>query len=350
MSATADRLRRFAAATLERHGALLDWPENAAVGDAVLPPALATRLGVRELARVGTVDGGGGRTADGPPIDVRLDLAGDACERLQGLALELPASAAVRASERTPRRMDAVSVLAASLDIRNARVSLLEARAEDLEYHAWQVAASIAGEESWEDLVGVVVAAETGAPVPLADPWLDESWLACRIDSPPRDTRLAALDAAACLAGARAVPTFVRLGQRLNRDRARLRDYYGALLGEGRKARGPAPDATVQAAKRRAVELELARKLAEIEERARLRASLRPVALLRLLLPGWRLSVRIQRRTEVRTLSMAWNHRTGGLEPVRCAHCQTPGRSFLARDADVALLCPSCWTSPAGKA
>jgi len=348
MTGTAERLRRFAAATLERHGALLDWPENATVGDAVLPPALATRLGVRELARVGTADGGGGRAADGLPIDVRLDLAGDACERLQGLALELPAMAAARAPERTPRRMDAEAVLASSLDIRNARVSLVEARAEDLEYHAWQVAVSIAGEEPWEDLVGVVLTA-SGVPVPLADPWCDDSWLACRIDAAPSDTREAALDAAAGLAGARAVPTFLRLGQRLNRDRARLREYYGALLGEGRKARGPAPDAAIQAAKRRAVELELTRKLAEIEERARLRASLRPVALLRLLLPGWRLTVRVQRRTEVRTLALGWNHRSGGLDPVRCALCREPGRSFFARDADVALICPSCWTSAAGK-
>ncbi len=57
---------------------------------------------------------------------------------------------------------------------------------------------------------------------------------------------------------------------RIQRDRRRLREYYGALLREAdhKKPRGGVkPDPEKIAARKRAVDLELRRKLAELDER-----------------------------------------------------------------------------------
>ena len=71
-----------------------------------------------------------------------------------------------------------------------------------------------------------------------------------------------------------------RVEQRLERDRKRLQDYYRALSREadGSKRRAAAvPSPEEIAAKKRAVDLELRRKLAELNENYALRAELRPV-------------------------------------------------------------------------
>jgi hypothetical protein len=130
---------------------------------------------------------------------------------------------------------------------------------------------------------------------------------------------------------------------RRERDRKRLRDYYIALMKPARRSGRPSTKTPEQAqAQRTAVDLELSRKLEEIDERSRLRCRIQPIALLRIQLPVWALDVTVQRREAVRTVRMYWNHRAGGLEPLACAVCGQSGRTFLARDGDVALLCMSC--------
>ena len=70
----------------------------------------------------------------------------------------------------------------------------------------------------------------------------------------------------------------------LERDRQRLREYYRALLREAEKKKprgGAQPDPEKIEAAKRAVELELRRKLAELDERYAIEATLRPLVLIR---------------------------------------------------------------------
>jgi hypothetical protein len=146
------------------------------------------------------------------------------------------------------------------------------------------------------------------------------------------------------LAETRAAGFAARLASRRERDRKRLRDYYGALaFSPKRTPRGaPLPTLADIDARHAAVDQELARKLAEVDERSRLRARIQPIALLRLELPVWAIDISIQRRTAVQTVRAYWNHRSAGLESLACEECGAAGLRFLARDRDAALICPGC--------
>ena len=333
MSATAERLRRFAAAVLVRRGAVVEWPEHAAAGEALLTGDLAQRLACPEFVRLAT----GG--AEG---DLRLDLAGDAIEPLQALSLEGGWIAAARPAERPAKKLDAAALVDGTVDIANARVRLATAAPAKVEYHCWHIAVRIAGEETWEDLVQVAINAGTGRAVALVPDGRTEllPWIPA---GDPPDTRSAAIEAAVRGTEERARAFVGRLALRRERDRKRLRDYYHALLAPARRGRSaPAGSEEEAAGRRRAVDQELARKLDEVDERSQLRLNLQPIALQRLELPAWNLDITIQRRAVIRTVRACWNHLCGGFEPLACALCGQLGRSFLARDADAALLCSRC--------
>lgn len=334
MSSTVDRLRTFAAGVLTHAGGVVEWPDESPAGEVLLPAELAVTWGCDDHVRLATGQ------ADG---DLRLDLAGDTLERLQALADAAPWTAAARTAERVPRKLDAAALVDRSVDIANARVRLTNVSAGLSEYHLWHIGVQLAGEESWEDVIPVAVHAASGRAVRLDLPPEAElmSW------SPvmdPADTRTAAIRTAATIGEGRAAAFVARLAQRRERDRLRLRDYYGALLAPARRASRGAPPPTLAEvdARREPVKRELARKLEEVDERSRLRCRLQPVARLRLELPIWSLTITVQRRTAVRTIRTSWNHLAGGLEPLACDACGATGLRFGADDGDVALRCPGC--------
>lgn len=334
MSSTADRLRTFAAGVLTRAGAVVEWPDQAPAGELLLTPELAATFGCREHVHVaiGQADG-----------DLRLDLAGDTLERLQSLAEAGPWMAAARSAERSPRKLDAVALVDRSVDVANARVRLVNASAVLSEYHIWHMAVHLAGEESWEDVIPVVVHAASGRCVRLEAP-PDTDLMPWTPMIPLADTRTVAVQAASIVAEERAANFVARLAVRSERDRRRLRDYYGALLAPPRRTPkgAPLPTQAEVDARHGAVDRELARKLEEVDERSRLRCRIQPVALLRLELPVWSLDISIQRRTAVRTIRTFWNHHAGGIEPLACSVCGITGLRFLASDGEVALRCRSC--------
>lgn len=336
MSATADRLRTFACAVLAHRGAVVEWPDQQASGAAVLTSDLARRLGCPEFARMAT------GSAEG---DLRLDLAGDAIEHLQALSLEGAWTTAARLADRPAKKLDAAALVESTVDIANARVRLAAAAPARVEYHCWHVGVQITGEEPWEDLVPVYINASTRRAVALT--------LDARTDmlpwQPPGDcpdTMANAIEAALRYTEERARGFVARLAVRRERDRKRLRDYYQALLSPSRRGR-QAPISSLKEIeeKRRAVDQELKRKLDEVEERSQLRLSIQPVALQRLELPAWNLDITVQRRAVISTVRACWNHLSGGFESLACTLCGQNSKSFLARDADAALLCTRCMAS-----
>jgi hypothetical protein len=332
---TTERLRAFATRVLAQAGGVIEWPDHAACGEVLLPPALAQRWECPELASI----------AQGADADLRLDVAGECLERLQGLVDEGSWQHAGRLADRPPRALDAQAVVDRSVDVANARVRLAQAAMATAEYHRWHLAVHIQGEESWEDVVTIAINAQTSVPVPLRV--ADAQLIAWHPSSPAPDTRHAAVRASTIEVERRAGPFLARLAGRRERDRKRLRDYYRSLLmGTSRLRRSTASATAAERDHReQAVDLELRRKLAEVDERSRVRIRFQPVALLRLELPVWTLDLTIQRRTATRPVRIYWNQHTCDLEPLPCAGCGSPQRSFLAREADAALLCAACWRS-----
>jgi hypothetical protein len=136
-----------------------------------------------------------------------------------------------------------------------------------------------------------------------------------------------------------------RIEQRLERDRKRLQNYYRALSREAdgskrRSAVAPSPDDI--AAKKRAVDLELRRKLAELNDNYALRAGLRPISVARCRLPALVVPVVIQRKQALREHRLYWNSLIKQFEPLSCSRCRCATFSATFANDTVDLLCTPC--------
>jgi hypothetical protein len=113
--------------------------------------------------------------------------------------------------------------------------------------------------------------------------------------------------------------------------------------GDHKKPRsGDAPDAEKAAAKKRAVDLELRRKLAELDERYAMQAVLEPLVLARTALPVLAIDLLVQRRRARRTHHVYWNPLLKQLEPMRCSRCGNGAYALAFTDEDVEALCQAC--------
>ena len=138
---------------------------------------------------------------------------------------------------------------------------------------------------------------------------------------------------------------------RLQRDRKRLHDYYHALLRESerKKARGHAqPDPEKVEATKRAVNLELRRKLAELDERYAMEATLRPVILVRTEVPVLAVDLSVFRKQAHRKHTVYWNPLLKQFEPLRCSGCGDAAFAVAFTNETVEPLCSKCGTQ-AGK-
>ena len=139
---------------------------------------------------------------------------------------------------------------------------------------------------------------------------------------------------------------FRRMDARLAADRRRLREYYGALLREAehKKPRGgESPDPEKLAAKKRAVDLELRRKLAELERRYAMEAVLEPLVLVRTELPV----LAIDLLGAAQACPADAQPSTGTpllkqLEPMRCSRCGNGAFTLAFTDEEVEPLCAVC--------
>ncbi len=96
------------------------------------------------------------------------------------------------------------------------------------------------------------------------------------------------------------------------------------------------------AARKRAVDLELRRKLAELDENYALRASLRPVVLARVRVPALVVPVAIQRKQAFRDYRLYWNSLLKKFEPLSCSQCRRATFSATFTNDTVDLLCAKC--------
>ena len=226
----------------------------------------------------------------------------------------------------------------------NARVRVRAARPARLEYHCWHFSAAIDSEDRWEEIISIQINAATGGASELPDPLgmmeaVPNDQPPC---GPPPDLR--ARPAHSRLGRDRAgfaIPG-ARLEARLERDRRRIRDYYHALLDET----GPASsrmrsDPVKTEEKRRAVQLELRRKLLELDERFALRLSLEPIALITLDMPVLEVELEVSRRPVIGSLRVYWNPLRKELEPLACSGCGTNIAS-IRFDQNLQPMCAAC--------
>lgn len=334
-----EELRSFAAKLLERRGALVDWPRESPEGTAVVPEDVAAALDAdSELIRLSTQPGGHG---------LAVNLATDFLETTGRLLEAEPRVGTFQVKELYLKRGDLDEAVRRTFTWLNAQVRVSGTRPVRVEYHTWWFLAQIASEDRWETQLNVTINASSGVEVQMPDPLAlgeIEPYPSAERQAPSTYAQAAA--AARARVPHRAADFLRRMDDRLARDRKRLREYYNALLRETEhktpRGRAKPVDPQQLEAKKRAVQLELRRKLSELDERYAMEAVLRPLILVRTELPALAVDISVHRKRARRTHTLYWNPLTKHLEPLRCSNCGRGAFSVAFTDEQVEPLCPAC--------
>jgi hypothetical protein len=342
MSATAlDRdLQAFAVELFEHSGGAADWPVLELPGSAVVPRNVVTaaqlpgeEFSLDVTAAPGTLQVGLG----GEFLDVAARV----------LDVAVPRDGSFRIPERYLTKRDLSDKIVQTFAWQNARARYATAEPALVEYQLWTLHGSLRSEDVWETIFRVSVNAESQAPVTLPEVFQEPDLLADEPVNAPEDpvTYPTAVAEGRRRLIAESIEFVRRVDLRLERDRKRLQDYYRALSREadGSKRRAAAVLSPEEiAAKKRAVDLELRRKLAELNENYALRAELRPVVVARVRLPALVVPVVIQRKQAIRDYRLYWNALLKKFEPLSCSRCRCSTFSATFTNETVALLCAPC--------
>jgi hypothetical protein len=333
-----ERLREFASRLLQRRGAEVEWPADADQGLALLPADVAQTLHCLEILPLGA-------DSESP---LPVNLTSDFLDRVEPLVSAGPQVVHLQVPDAYLKRSDMAEPVARAFAWLNARVRVQSAEPTRLEYHTWYFLATLDSADRWQQVIRVCVNAATGAEVALPD-LLDAGTV---LELEPGDlpaehpsTQLAAVRAALGHVHALSRAFVQRVEGRLGRDRQRLQDYYRALLrGDSKRSarRGTATDWAEQRAKAKAVQLELRRKLAELDERYACRLDLTPLALARMECPALAVHCDVLRRSTAGTFRVFWNALTKELEPLCCSRCGTSTFSVAFSDNKLATFCAAC--------
>ncbi|MGA2034350.1 MAG: hypothetical protein ABSG68_19055 [Thermoguttaceae bacterium] len=333
-----EELREFASKILERRGGLVDWPAGAAEGAALVPAEVAAAVAADDEAiRLTSQPGGGGWC-----VSLATDFLETAAELLQAE----PRMGTFATGELYLKRGNLDEAVRRVFTWLNAKVQLADTRAVPVQYDTWWFQASVTSEDRWETRFRLTINAASGTEVELPDPL--GLWELKPRPAPGRErpsTYHWAVARALPRAKAAAAEFFRRMDGQIQRDRRRLHEYYGALVRETehKKPRGGAkPDPEKIAARKRAVELELRRKLAELDERYAMEARLEPLVLIRTEIPVLAVDLSVHRKRAVKRHTVYWNPLSKQLEAMRCSRCGIGTFSLAFTDEDVAPLCADC--------
>ena len=335
-----EQLHAFATTLLERRGSLIEWPVADRAGTAMLPPEVA--------AVVGTADDMVPVACEAVGNGLSINLAGDFLEWAGRLLDAVPSTGNFRVRDLYLKRKDLDEGISRTFTWLNAKVKLREGRETAVEYHTWWFHGSLSSEDRWETCFCVSLNAASGVEVEIPDPlrlWELQPQPGPCAEGPSSYQRAADLARRRLLHLSAAF--LDRMDGQLQRDRKRLDEYYRALLRESekKKARGHAqPDPEKVEATKRAVNLELRRKLAELDERYAMEATLRPVILIRMKVPVLAVDLSVFRKQAHRKHTVYWNPLLKQFEPLRCSGCGETAFTMAFTNQEVEPLCQKCCT------
>lgn len=334
-------LLAFAARVLERHGGLIEPGADGLL--ALMPPALAQDLEVPEETRFGS---------EAAPLLYGSPLL----DRLVGLARREVPVAYAQVEVPYLKKAGFEQLLARDLAFAGGQVrvsSRAQTRTTYMILWCHYVALS---DERKEGLVHLGVHEAGGAVIPgLADLWRDSRprfYPAGKL--PPLfgahlETALdGALKSARTLVAADLKGFLASMQRRLRRDVKNTREYYQALARE--MEAGLAHPLLTEAqrlerqAKIDALPAEVARKIADLEQKYQVRVTISPAAAVRLLVEVVQLLLELRWHRLSRSLSAIWNPLTQSLDPLVCDQCRTTTSHLhpTVRDGDLRLLCHPC--------
>lgn len=137
------------------------------------------------------------------------------------------------------------------------------------------------------------------------------------------------------------------LERRLNRDAARVREYYGTLVSETRRfiERKAHSEEDREKGRRKieAVETELKWKIQDLVSSYRMQIRVEPVSFVRIEAFVPLFHIEIKRRKGTRSLTIAYNPILRSLDAPPCEECFKCGRLYSVCDEKLHLLCPDCF-------
>jgi hypothetical protein len=333
-----DELHTFATRLLERRGGLVEWPSATVDGTAVVPSDVAASLHAEdEMIRLSCETGNS---------DLCVSLATDFLDMAGRLLEAEPRIGTFRLPSLYLKRGKIEDAVSRAFTWLNAKVKVGEAKPTPVEYHTWWFHAQVVSEDRWETRFSTTISSSSGAEVDFPDPL--SLW-----ERQPHPTALQQTPItyaqAVCCGQARLrvlVDDFTgRMDSRLERDRKRLREYYNALLRETEQKRvcgNAKSDSENIEAKKRAMHLELRRKLGELDERYAMHASLRPIVLIRTEIPTLAVELAVFRKRAQRGHTVYWNPLSKQFDPICCHQCGGGAFSLAFTNDDVQPLCPRC--------
>lgn len=349
-----EKLRGFVSELIERNGGLVDWPSDCDRGQAILTPELARRQGVDEMLRLTSRPDGAGMC---------VSLASDFLDTAERWLDAVPRSGAVHLPDAYLKRGDLGDAIARSFTWLNAKVRISGSEPTRIEYHTWWFHILLASEDRWESQLATTVNARLAVEVDFPDPlqrWELAPYAGASDFAASYETAVAAAERKI---PAQASAFLARMDARLERDRKRLNEYYNALRREAKQKQervrsvvgaGPAADAGPAegmgtgdgggdaAGADRAVTLELRRKLAELDERYAIEATVRPLIVVCTELPALEVRLVVQRKQATREYSVYWNPLTKTFDPIPCAVCGRGAFSLAFSNDQVDALCGRC--------
>lgn len=337
-SAIERELSGFASRLFEHCGGLVEWEQSGNTGTAVIPRDVAELFHCEEAVSLSSRP-----ESEGICISLASDFLENADLLLRSAVsrvgtFELP--------ERYLKGGDLQRAVDRAFTWHNARVRVHQSAAERVEYQTWWFFASLKSEDVWESRLSVTINASSQVPVDLPDllnlPDLNPS---VQQDSAGPDTFDAAVSETRRRMLREAGAFIRRMESRLERDRKRLREYYGALKREvGHTKRRTVAPATPEdtAARKRIVDMELARKLGELAERYQMQAVLQPLLLVRVQVQVLGVQLSVQRKRAQRVHTVYWNPLNKQFEPLCCSQCGAGSYSFSFTNDDVDPVCSRC--------
>lgn len=334
-----EQLRHFAGRLLEQSGGVVEWNSPDEPGVAMVPAEVAALLHAPSESLALSTEPGGGGLLVSLSSDF-LDLAGRVLEHV------VPRDASFRLSQRYLKKGNLEEAVARTYHWPNARVKMQGAGAATIEYHTWSFHAALRSEDAWEGALSLTINSQSGAEIGFPDPLeLFDLEDAPRSQAASPDTFDQAAGRVLRRMMNEAATFLARLDARRQRDQKRLRDYYGALRKEAgavnKRTKHP-PTTEETADKQRAVELELRRKLLELDQRYRIEATVRPVAVVRTQVPALAIELSVQRKQAKRIHFVYWNSLLKQFEPLSCSVCGGGTFSPDFTNDTVLPLCPRC--------
>lgn len=340
-------LQEFTATVLKTRGALAET--DGANLHLVLPPELASRVGLREYQHLVFDPQIDPTTA--PTEAVRVDHDSPLVETLGALLDPASRLAFVDAPFPPLKPIDPLQELERGVTVRNGVMRLRECTSVQTIYFCVVMEYEALADERRGGLVELWINPDAGS---VAD------WPASLLETAePRDAILASdlrprLQAAATLAS-RAAEGVVRhrledflesLERRRAGDMRRLREYFDGLHQEIRRKvrRATRPETRASEVRRLEATADAYRaRVADLIERYSVRVRLWPLAVVACAAPAYRLRVQLLRRNAKSEVTLCWNALNRALEPRCCDGCARPIRVVDLCDEHVHYLCTDCF-------